>query len=374
MSESGTLPLDLPAADARPPQALATRPERAAIEVSDRGVILRSFEELQRFAKMILEAGAAPKGIDTLGKVCVAVQMGMERGLAPLGGLRAVFFVNGLPSWRGEAAVALVRQSPLCLYYSAWVEGDGDARQGVCVSHRKGDERAVRTEFSVKDAKKAGLWQKGGPWQEYPDRQLKWRAIGFNLRDQFPDVLGGYPISEEVIDYPAEAFARPPATDRPALAPPPATPDPLLAAIAAPVASTHPADADDAEKEPALRELPPGRPMVKEQLGLPLDPPPAAPRAAALRHYHVRSHVPADEALHGEMRAATQEAAVLAWMKAHAGRWTPPQVRDGLGVAWPLTSVRRAMTNLTAAFELRHWPADRRPGAYGVPNSTWEAR
>jgi hypothetical protein len=206
-------------------------PQRAMISVEERGLVIRSFEDLQRFAKMVLEANAAPKGIDTIGKVSVAIQMGMERGLPPLGGLRMVYFVNGLPSWRGEAAVALVRQSGLCLSYRAFVDGEGEARRGVCVTHRQGDPNPVRTEFSVKDAMKAGLWKKDGPWQSYPDRQLKWRAIGFNLKDQFPDVLGGFPIAEEALDIPAAKGEAEP--DRPALAAPPSGPDPLLAQLAA---------------------------------------------------------------------------------------------------------------------------------------------
>jgi hypothetical protein len=207
----------------------APAPERPPIEVTDRGIILRSFEELQRFAKLVLESNAAPKGIDTVGKVAIAIQMGMERGMAPLGGLRAVYFVNGLPSWRGEAAVAIVRQSPLCTYYKAWVEGEGDARMGVCVTHRLGDKDPVRTEFSVKDAKKAGLWNKSGPWQEYPDRQVKWRAIGFNLKDQFPDLLGGFPLAEEAQDIPAEDVAHVAPVER-QLAPAP-PPDPIFSTL-----------------------------------------------------------------------------------------------------------------------------------------------
>jgi hypothetical protein len=227
-----------------PPAALATRPA-VPIEVGDRGVIIRSFEDLQRFSRLVLESGAAPKGIDSVGKVAVAVQMGLERGMAPLGGLRAVFFVHGLPSWRGEAAVAIVRQSPLCTYYKAWVEGEGDARRGVCKTHRRGDPEPVETEFSVKDAKKAGLWAKEGPWQQYPDRQLRWRAIGFNLRDQFSDLLGGFPITEELRDIPGEQLVEAPRVER-QLAPAP-PPDPLLATLV-----EAPARAESEAKPPTL--------------------------------------------------------------------------------------------------------------------------
>lgn len=108
-----------------------------------------------------------------------------------------------------------------------------------------------------------------------------------------------------------------------------------------------------------------------KQLDL-LEPPPAM-RAAELHSFHVRSHMTVEQAQEGELRAQTQDVAVLAWMRAHPGRWTPPEVLAGLGTAAPLTSIRRSLTDLTRRELLRHWPADRRPGVFGALNSTWEA-
>ncbi|NIQ94514.1 MAG: hypothetical protein GWN87_10080, partial [Desulfuromonadales bacterium] len=63
---------------------------------------------------------------------------------------------------------------------------------GVAVAHRVGYKEANRVEFTVKDAKQAGLWGKAGSWQQYPKRMLQWRAVGLLARDVFPDVLGGF--------------------------------------------------------------------------------------------------------------------------------------------------------------------------------------
>jgi hypothetical protein len=60
----------------------------------------------------------------------------------------------------------------------------------------------VTVSFSVSDAKRAGLWGKSGPWANYPERMLKYRARGFCLRDAFPDVLKGLITIEEANDYP----------------------------------------------------------------------------------------------------------------------------------------------------------------------------
>jgi len=56
----------------------------------------------------------------------------------------------------------------------------------------------VTKTFSVEDAKRAGLWQKPGPWTDYPKRMLAMRARAFALRDAFPDVLAGLYLREEI--------------------------------------------------------------------------------------------------------------------------------------------------------------------------------
>ena len=52
-------------------------------------------------------------------------------------------------------------------------------------------------EFSVEDAKRAKLWGKSGPWQQYPERMLLWRARSFAF-DLFSDALCGLYLKEEL--------------------------------------------------------------------------------------------------------------------------------------------------------------------------------
>jgi hypothetical protein len=73
-----------------------------------------------------------------------------------------------------------------------------------CMVRRKGRTSQV-TRFSVADAKRAKLWGKAGPWTEYPQRMLRFRALGFRLNDTFPDVLKGLKTVEELRDYPDDS-------------------------------------------------------------------------------------------------------------------------------------------------------------------------
>lgn len=109
------------------------------------------------------------------------------------------------------------------------------------------------------------------------------------------------------------------------------------------------------------------------QLALDLTDQPKAPKRGALRSFHANASTSVEEAKAGEARAKGQEARVLFWMEDRC-RWTPSQLHDALGGEsgfGPLTSLRRALTNLTKAKLLVHHKGDHRPGPYGSPETTW---
>lgn len=160
--------------------------------------------EAMQFADMLAKSDMVPK--DFKGRpanVLVAIQWGYEVGLGPLQALQNIAVINGRPSIWGDAALALVRGHPACEAVREGVEGEGEARQGFCEVKRRGQPAERRT-FSVADARKAGLWGKSGPWQQYPDRMLQLRARGFAIRDVFPDALRGVITREEAQDMPPE--------------------------------------------------------------------------------------------------------------------------------------------------------------------------
>jgi hypothetical protein len=110
---------------------------------------------------------------------------------------------------------------------------------------------------------------------------------------------------------------------------------------------------------------------MSQQLGLQLEDVASTPRRRQRRAYHVRSHATLPEAQAGEKRAHRQEDHVLAWFRAHPGRWTPWDVAEALGIC--INSARRSCTNLTYRGLLVHQRADRRPaGPYGQRSGTWE--
>ena len=167
-----------------------------------RGLALQTISEAMTFGKMLAESSFVPKDFKGKPADCVlAVQHGAELGLGPMQSVQSIAVVNGRPSIYGDAAIALAKGSPVCEYVSERIEGDGDNMVAICEAKRRGDPQPTVSTFSVADAKKAGLWGKGGPWTQYPKRMLQMRARGFALRDAFPDVLRGLVTAEEAQDY-----------------------------------------------------------------------------------------------------------------------------------------------------------------------------
>lgn len=176
--------------------------------VQPRGLALSTFEDAFRFAGLVAKSEFAPKDFRGKPESCMlAIQHGAELGLSPMQSLQSIAVVNGRPSVYGDTALAVCKGSPVCEWVRETIEGDGDSMVAVCQAKRRGDAQPVESRFGVAEAKKAGLWNKSGPWSQYPRRMLQMRARGFALRDAFPDVLRGLVTAEEAQDYPTEPEA-----------------------------------------------------------------------------------------------------------------------------------------------------------------------
>lgn len=162
-------------------------------------LIPQSLDEAFRVSQAIAASGLAPKGIDKPEQIMVAIMAGAELGLAPFQSLQSFAVVNGRPTLWGDGLLAVVRAQGVRV--REWIEGDGDHMVAHCEAIRPDTGEDISRKFSVADAKKAGLWAKQGPWQQYPKRMLQMRARALALRDGCADMLRGMQIREEVEDY-----------------------------------------------------------------------------------------------------------------------------------------------------------------------------
>lgn len=219
-------------------------------------IVPQTMDEAYRMARAVCMAGMAPKGMDTPEKAMIAIMRGMEVGLTPFQALDKIAVVNGRPTIWGDGAMALVRGSGICEFIRETIEGEADGMVATCKAKRKGEPEPIVGVFSVADAKKAGLWGKQGPWQQFPKRMLQMRARAFALRDGFADVLGGLYLREEIED----SSARP--------APPSPAPEPMNYVAPTSMDRTHGAPS---------KKLPPAPPPLPALS--PPKPEPAVPAA-----------------------------------------------------------------------------------------------
>lgn len=160
------------------------------------GLTPQSIDEALRLAEIMAKSDIVPKDyIGKPGNILVAIQWGAEIGLPPLQAMQNLAVINGRPALWGDAVMALVRGSGLLEDFREEVTDQG----ATCTVKRRG-EQPVSRHFSVEDAKKAGLWGKQGPWQQYPKRMLQMRARSWAIRDVFTDVLKGINIKEVLED------------------------------------------------------------------------------------------------------------------------------------------------------------------------------
>ena len=192
-------------------------------ELMTRGAVsfslqLGTLADIRDFCTVLSKTAMVPKGYkDKPDDILVSILHGQEIGLPHLQALQSIAVVNGVPSIYGDAALALVRASNKLAEFDEWFEVDGTRQEGssfpiqklsdegkvvvaYCMSKRVGMTRDRVTTYSVNDAKRAGLWGKEGTWQTVPQRMLMWRARGWNLRDNFGDILKGLAIYEEAMD------------------------------------------------------------------------------------------------------------------------------------------------------------------------------
>lgn len=163
-----------------------------------------TIDEAYRMGKAFALAGMLPKSYgsgnpeEMAAKAFTAMQLGAEVGMSPMQSIQSIAVVNGMPSIWGDAQKALVINHHSCEYIKESYEDEPyqDNFKAVCIVKRRGQDE-VREEFSVADAKAAGLWKKSGPWTTHPKRMLRYKARSFVLRDNFPDVLKGLTHSVE---------------------------------------------------------------------------------------------------------------------------------------------------------------------------------
>lgn len=150
-----------------------------------------------------------------VGAIVAVIAHGHDVGMSATQSIQQIVPINGLTSIKGDGAKALIMASGLCKSWQEKITGtmSGGDYLITITSARKDPNEEMSRSFGIGQAKRAGLWIEKAdvtnkaklqysPWYRYPDRMLKYRALGFLARDLYPDVMSGMVTQEEAMDYP----------------------------------------------------------------------------------------------------------------------------------------------------------------------------
>lgn len=157
-------------------------------------LVPQNMEQAIGLATRFAKSGMVPKHYaGNPDAILVAWEYGGSLGLGLMQSLQGIAVINGMPCIWGDSLLAAVMAS-------GQLESIDESVEGKCTVVRKGKNPATTT-FTMADAKVAGLIGKTGPWTQYPKRMLQMRVRAFALRDNFPDILKGMQVAEEVQDF-----------------------------------------------------------------------------------------------------------------------------------------------------------------------------
>lgn len=220
---------------------------RDVIAVGDRGLALRTFDDLQRFCRAAIHSGYF-KGMEEVAQAIVKVQYGMELGIPPVSAMQGVYIVEGKPSLSAGLIAARIKSSGVYSYRIAEMTDERCRLEFFEYGQPVGP-----SEFAIEDARKAGVADKA-VWKNYPRNMLFARAISNGARwycaDIFmgsvytPEELGG----SETIVVPRAPQPQSAAPKASAPVPPPAEPAPSVAV------DDEPPPHDDADVGPPETE------------------------------------------------------------------------------------------------------------------------
>jgi len=153
---------------------------------SAHAMLPKSFEQALVMAEHLAKSGLVPAGLKDNPSACLVVmQHGASLGLSPFQAVQNITFINGKPCLYGDIMLALVKASPACEWVKEEVLEDGTA---ICTVKRRSDPEPQTKRFTWAQAERAGLTKKAGPWQQYPERMLQFRARSLALRDVLEEV------------------------------------------------------------------------------------------------------------------------------------------------------------------------------------------
>jgi len=153
----------------------------------------RCCDERAEIAELSKATTVSPEFHGKPANVAAAIMAGAELGFPPMGALRSVHIIKGIPKLTADAMVAVVLASGKALYFEPSTVTNTSV---TFVTKRVGSTREQSCTWSIEDAKRAGLVSDNH--RLYPRQMLAARAKSELARSIYPDLVAGLYTEEEV--------------------------------------------------------------------------------------------------------------------------------------------------------------------------------
>ncbi len=147
-----------------------------------RPVTGNSLSEVTALGKVFKMSGYF-KDIRDEAQAVVKILYGRELGFTPIVSVMGIHIIEGKPSLSSNLMAALIKRSGR---YDYRVKEHTNTR--CLIEFREGAEILGESDFTIEDAKMAGVMRQGGGWSKYPKAMLFARALSAGMRTYCPDV------------------------------------------------------------------------------------------------------------------------------------------------------------------------------------------
>jgi hypothetical protein len=169
-------------------------------------VMPEDVEALKAHAKIVAASGLVPEHFKKHpAAIYTAVGIARSMGEDPIHVCQNIYFVGGKPGWTSSFLLARLRRTKTIRgtvrYDIEDTEKDGITVRARAIDAETGDEiiGPAATMRMAEDDK----WVKNPKYRSMPEIMLRNRALAFLVRYQYPEVLAGLPMAEELQDVAA---------------------------------------------------------------------------------------------------------------------------------------------------------------------------
>jgi len=146
----------------------------------------RSLDAAYEFCSKMTESSMVPRGM-VPADLMILLMAGQELGMGFARACRSIHVVQGRAVLDATAMVGLVMAHPACEYF---IMLESTAERAVYETQRTGHPQPTRYEYTVAEARTAGLAGKG-TWKAHPRAMLRARCASALARIVYPDVVAG---------------------------------------------------------------------------------------------------------------------------------------------------------------------------------------